>query len=445
MTPSETNLSEEQQPSVGILGVTFDSGNYGVSALASGTIAAIRLALPNAAIKIIDYGEKSKTWNEYTGLENVSVRLVNLRFSKRLFLPNNIAQLILLALFIRLIPIKSWRSSLAMRHSWLRQIVTAKYNLSLNGGDSFSDIYGLSRLAYVVLPQVLILLLERPLVQMPQTYGPFTSSISRVVARYILKRSTVVYSRDHEGLTFVQELVGGKGKLARFAYDMGFALEPFPPIGQISKRIDEIKKNCVLIGFNPSGLLASGGYTKQNMFGLKNDYWSLIDAALLQVLSDEGNQILLVPHVLGDKTSGESDFTACENIMAKYAARYPGRIHFLRESLDHHETKFLIGKCDFFMGSRMHACIAALSQCVPAIGLAYSRKFVGVMELVGDGAKVIDLRTADQNLISREILQAISRISEMRNSLVQQIPELRKSVLNLCKRPEIRDIFAGIT
>jgi len=34
------------------------------------------------------------------------------------------------------------------------------------------------------------------------------------------------------------------------------------------------------------------------------------------------------------------------------------------------ETKFLIGHCDFFVGARMHACIAAVSQYVPAVTLA---------------------------------------------------------------------------
>ena len=45
--------------------------------------------------------------------------------------------------------------------------------------------------------------------------------------------------------------------------------------------------------------------------------------------------------------------------------------------------KYLIGQCDFFVGSRMHSCIAAVSQCVPAVSIAYSDKFIGVMATLG--------------------------------------------------------------
>ena len=45
--------------------------------------------------------------------------------------------------------------------------------------------------------------------------------------------------------------------------------------------------------------------------------------------------------------------------------------------------KAVIGQCDFFIGSRMHACIAALSQGVPCVGVAYSMKFAGVFDTVG--------------------------------------------------------------
>ena len=37
---------------------------------------------------------------------------------------------------------------------------------------------------------------------------------------------------------------------------------------------------------------------------------------------------------------------------------------------DQHAIKSIIGRCDFFIGSRMHACIAALSQKIPTAAVA---------------------------------------------------------------------------
>ena len=47
----------------------------------------------------------------------------------------------------------------------------------------------------------------------------------------------------------------------------------------------------------------------------------------------------------------------------------------------------------------MHACIAALSQTVPAVAIAYSRKFLGVMETIGVEDIVVDPQcmTADED------------------------------------------------
>ena len=430
--------TQQRPPLVAVLGAPFETGNHGVSALASGTISAIRHGLPNARVIMLDYGHEPVTWTEHTGAGAVQVELLNIRFSKKLFLPNNVARLILLAGLIRLVPVKSWRRKLAAKSRWLSRIVKADFNLSLNGGDSFSDIYGLARLAYVVLPQLLVLLLERPLIQMPQTHGPFKTRTARAVARYLLNNSTLVYSRDHEGVAVVRDLLGSSGQAARFAYDMGFALEPLPPAGDIPEQLRLLKTKGPLIGFNASGLLTTGGYSGKNMFGLKADYWQLIDTVLAQLLADPANQILLVPHVFGAESNNESDTAACTQIIARYGTRYAGRLHYFPSYLDHHETKFLIGQCDFFLGSRMHACIGALSQCVPAVGLAYSRKFAGVMELVGDGAAVIDLRTADLPDISGAVSKAWEKRTVMRQSLLDCMPALKRSVLSLCEQPEIK-------
>ena len=47
------------------------------------------------------------------------------------------------------------------------------------------------------------------------------------------------------------------------------------------------------------------------------------------------------------------------------------------------EAKSYIAGLDFFMGARMHACIAAFSSGVPVVPMAYSRKFAGLFGTLG--------------------------------------------------------------
>ena len=74
----------------------------------------------------------------------------------------------------------SWQADVAVMRErilasnpWLDALARADIAVAVSGGDSFSDIYGLGRFFYMVLPQWLVLLLDRPLVLLPQTLTVF--------------------------------------------------------------------------------------------------------------------------------------------------------------------------------------------------------------------------------------------------------------------------------
>jgi polysaccharide pyruvyl transferase WcaK-like protein len=106
-----------------------------------------------------------------------------------------------------------------------------------------------------------------------------------------------------------------------------------------------------------------------------------------------------------------------------------GRLHLADPECDHREIKWLIGHCDFFLGARMHACIAALSQGIPAIGMAYSRKFAGVFESVNVPELVTDLR----KLSSSEVLETTKDLFERRGIIANKlmVPAARAKMASL--------------
>ncbi len=85
----------------------------------------------------------------------------------------------------------------------------------------------------------------------------------------------------------------------------------------------------------------------------------------------------------------------------------------------------MVGLCDFFVGSRMHACIAALSQGIPAVGVAYSRKFVGVFETVGAGDWIVDGRDSDAESGVARVLDLYAQREQLRPVLQQRVREAR--------------------
>jgi polysaccharide pyruvyl transferase WcaK-like protein len=87
--------------------------------------------------------------------------------------------------------------------------------------------------------------------------------------------------------------------------------------------------------------------------------------------------------------------------------------------------------CDFFVGSRMHACIAALSQCIPTVGIAYSKKFSGVFESIGVGHLVADPRIMNEKKIFEIIENAFEDRQNIKEGLQKMIPQVKKEILNI--------------
>jgi polysaccharide pyruvyl transferase WcaK-like protein len=185
------------------------------------------------------------------------------------------------------------------------------------------------------------------------------------------------------------------------------------------------------VGLNISGLLFMGGYTRNNAFGLRDDYRVLVTSLIDLLISKKGADVVIVPHVFGMQPDSESDSVVCEPVFAALQKKYEGRLGLVRGTYNQSEIKHLIGQCDFFVGSRMHACIAAVSQHVPAVCIAYSDKFAGVMETIGIGSMVADARRLSVSEILRMVEESYEHRAITRQMLERTIPEVKTAVLNL--------------
>jgi polysaccharide pyruvyl transferase WcaK-like protein len=159
------------------------------------------------------------------------------------------------------------------------------------------------------------------------------------------------------------------------------------------------------------------------MFGLRSEYRELIDGLIENLLSSTAAKILLVPHVFGEQ-EGE----ACSSLLRAAGTRYPGRVFGVADPLSERELKWVIGRTQFFIGSRMHACIAALSQGVPAIGLAYSDKFLGVFESAGVGSAIVDLRTLEISEVTSRTLLAWKQREQLKVELRDRMPAVQRDI-----------------
>ncbi len=410
---------------IALLGANFDSGNMGVGALTMGAIACVKHAWPDAEISLLEYDHHSKTIACRFNGGIIPIRMVAMRFSKKFYLHNNIAFLLLLTVSLRWFRSQTLKSRMIKGNPCLRHLHEADMVLSIAGGDSFSDIYGQARFFYIVLPLLWTIAMGKELVIMPQTIGPFNNYFARRIAAFIMKHSKVVYARDTESLALAHRFMGGTlTDKARFCFDLGFLLTPLKPGIPLPEIIQGVEREKPIVGLNISGLLCMGGYSRKNMFALKMDYPELIRSLVRYLIEEKQAIVLLVPHVFG--TTQESDVSASTRFFTELTGRYGSDLLLVQGDYDQNEIKYVIGRCDFFIGSRMHACIAALSQGIPAIGIAYSRKFAGVMESIGMHGLIADPRKSPLP----EILEFIGRAFDSRAAEARQLKERMPSIKN---------------
>lgn len=401
---------------VSILGASLDVGNRGVAALGE-SVASLILGLEPSARVAFHYYATVGGQRRVAGDPGGEVTVFNCRLSPRSRPAESIAVILAAAVLYRI----GIRSP-ARRNPWLAALLDASFIADIRGGDSLADIYGLRRFLVGSLPLLSVLILGRPYVLLPQTYGPFRTRTARWLAALMLRRASDVWTRDRRCIPIAEAL---SGRTPRVSPDVAFTLSPVEPrelsFDPPGTRLDDAP---LLVGLNVSGLLYMGGYTGRNMFGLRSSYRDTVNGLVSALLERTAATIVVVPHTFGIEMEDE----ASAAIYEATKAAFPGRVVLLKSTLRAREVKWVIGRTHFFVGSRMHACIGALSQHVPTVGLGYSDKFLGVFESAGVGEAVVDLRRHDAEAVTREVLRLLENREATASRLNGQVASVQRRV-----------------
>lgn len=108
---------------------------------------------------------------------------------------------------------------------------------------------------------------------------------------------------------------------------------------------------------------------------LDQEYYYTTFARLCDALIDIGKKIILIPHVV-EKDPANNDIIACHEVIKR--TTHDSGILVLDGESNASLLKGIIGCCECLIGTRTHATIAAMSQGVPTVSIAYSRKAYGI-------------------------------------------------------------------
>ena len=228
-------------------------------------------------------------------------------------------------------------------------------------GDGFSDIYGKLWNANTDMAKEIAIRSGVPFVLLPQTYGPYASTLLKYWAANIVKRATKVFSRDELSAAEMR-ILGCKNVIV--TTDLAFAL-PY------NKTQYSISGDRLKVGLNVSSLLWDGGHNIK----LKTDYKDFCREIVKKYSISTNAEVHLIPHVIDKKNPSalENDSRICRLLKQEFsdAILAPD----FESPID---AKSYISNMDVFIGARMHSTIGAMSSGVPAIPFSYSKKFEGL-------------------------------------------------------------------
>jgi len=403
-----------------VFGASPGTGNQGVNALCWSTLTGLA-ERGITQLDVFDYSPGSRSATLVGATDDIPYQVHGLSIGKRFWRANH-----------------HWRVNLAARagagsNPILRMVRDANAVLDVSGGDSFTDLYGSSRFNSIVAPKRLALALNRPLVLLPQTYGPFAEKKKARIARDLIAAASLAYARDPHSYIRLQELLGTSFDPVRHrqGVDLAFGLIPKRPSVLAVPVINALydRGNQDLIGINVSGLIANRPEQASRRFDLACDYLELMREFIKKLLDQSDARILLVPHVHAPVGHYEADLDASHTLLNTFPARYKkaleARVTVVTQTLDASELKWLIAQTDWFCGTRMHATIAGLSSGVPTAALAYSLKTQGVFDTCGMHDSVVDLRKRGVAESLHQLLHLWRQRDNLAEMLEQQLPEVR--------------------
>lgn len=398
-----------------------DTRNNGCWGMVASAIANIREASP-VPVKFIILNRKNAIDRQRLSFEEVEFvsrpwSLVSISGVRLLWLFLCATLLVIQGCLYRVMPNK-----IIFRDYW-RAIDRADLILDLSG-DSISSDYGWVANLTVVLPLLIARLIGKPFYLCAQSIGPFGKKWIDHLTIDLLKSAQLITVR--EGLTM--EILSAFGIInnVRRTQDLTFVL---PLSGteecQCLADLEGIDLSREWVGVSVSSIIARYAFHDLTSAACEEAYIDAMATFCDELHERYGFSILFVPHVVIPGQSNDRRIT----VMVQKKMRYKETSWVIKGDYTGAQLKSLIGLCRFFVGSRMHATIAALSQGIPTLTLVYNHKTIGINgDVLGMHNYLIDVRRTTSKVFGKTLMLCFAQLVEnadfLRSTLLSILPRI---------------------
>jgi len=276
-----------------------------------------------------------------------------------------------------------------LKNSTIKAYIDADIIIDLSG-DSYLDKKGFFSF-YLSSNLLLAIALKKPIILYSQTIGPF-KKILVPFNRFCLNKVNLIMVREKITKSYLEKIEIKSDKI-KLMPDCAFVLDSEPPI-KIQNLIIEDEKNNKkpIVGISLNVILDS----------LNKEYTIIMAQTIDYLIKKYDVQVILVPHVIIAHEGCQQDDRDLGKKICNFVNE-KNNIILLNDDYSPEELKGIIGLSTIFIGGRMHANIAALSNNIPTIAISWNNKYEGIMKDLKQEKYVIQLQNLNVNDLKSKI------------------------------------------
>ena len=444
-----------------IINPTFEhtyecEGNQGTRAIMSCTVKSLQEVIPQAEIStLIQFSDEFA--------DDHKIRVVrNKIFS---FRPFSFWQSLLASLNVVLASLWNILHSLKMNGEFLlhsrklREFQNTDVIIHL-GTNLYGEDFGIRGFVEHSKEILLAILLKKPMVIYAESIGPFNSPLSKFVVKLLLNKVNLITLREEVSRECLTEL-GVKNSSIYVAADPAFLLKPAseekiteilndegieistrPVIGMTLSSATNLKQKTkkskivalinliYMLGryFLPETVI-KGILSVFKRFGYIERFQTkyitqITDSNIIDhIIESLDADVVIIPHIRREGIFEDSNIAQ----ETRHLTKNQDRITVIQNIYTSEELKGIIGKCDMFISSRMHAAIAAMSQCIPTILIPVSQRHQGIMRMMGQEKYVCNRFTIGE--VIPKVENAWSNRDKIRCEMKSRIEEIKEASL----------------